>query len=72
MNSLEYRQHQQEVGWLKQNHDILDKEVDDFIKFHKPLNMTHVYRPIFQAESDFRGFVTINIFLSGAVTIFRM
>ena len=49
-------QHQQEVGWIEQNHNILDNENDDFIKFHKPLNMTHGYRPIFQAESKFRFF----------------
>ena len=32
----------------------------------------HVYRLVFQAESDFRGFVTINNFLTGTETICRM
>ena len=46
-------QHQLGVGWVRQKYDISDNSVDDFIKYIKPLPITHVYRPIFQGESKF-------------------
>ena len=41
-------QHRLGVGWVQLKHYISDNAVDDFIRFIKPLHITHVYRQIFE------------------------
>ena len=54
LHELHGVQHQLEVGWLQQKHDVLENEVVDIIKSTISLHIAHVMWPIFQGEPKVR------------------